>query len=180
MLFLFICLTTQDAVVPRLNDMWYERESATTLHCKELTHRAGMSAVSCAIIAAAETIYNFGFVVEEETCMACRAGGMPGGNDIMEVSFAKSAHVNGKEHQIWRCVLNNIVDLHGMYVKELCLPRIKLFSVWYTIGNSANRMTAITPTRCIFYSTQLHHFICRRVSIVLYLTSCLYYQYFFK
>ena len=87
-----------------------------------------MSAVSCAIIAAAETIYNFGFLVEEETCMACRAGGMPRGIDIMEVSFARSAHVDGKKYQIWRCVFNNIVDLHGMYIKELCLPRIKLFS----------------------------------------------------
>ena len=56
-----------------------------------------MSEVSCAIVAAADTIYNFCSAVIEEACMVCRAGGMPGGVGVHELVITGTLHVDSKE-----------------------------------------------------------------------------------
>ena len=54
----------------------YETISPISLHCRGVELGEGVRQRGCAIIAVAESIYNFGFVVQEQTCLVCRAGAM--------------------------------------------------------------------------------------------------------
>ena len=78
-----------------LNTALFEREPDISLKCKKADHWADISVVSCSVAAAAEAIYNFGFVIqEEEGCMVCRAGGMPGDVNVPEISITGSVYVD--------------------------------------------------------------------------------------
>ena len=79
-----------------LNVALFEKESEISLKCKKADRWADVSAVSCSIAAAAEAIYNFGFVIQEEGCMVCRAGGMPGDVNVPEISITGSVYVDCK------------------------------------------------------------------------------------
>ena len=78
MLFLFTLLTSQTVGANVANGKMYEKISAISLHCRDVELGEGVGQGGCAITAAAESIYNFGFVVQEQTCLVCRAGGMLG------------------------------------------------------------------------------------------------------
>ena len=98
MLFLIIVLLVAlDIVADKLDAQWYENESAVRLDCKRCNHQDCKSTVKCAAVAANEAIYNFGFVVQDETCMVCRAGGTLGDADVLEISFTEPLFVDGKE-----------------------------------------------------------------------------------
>ena len=105
MLFVLICLVSQVAA-HRLADQIYEKETTRSLDCKESENWAGMTNVRCAVIAATESIYNIGFVVQEETCMVCRAGGTSGGADVLEISINGPLYVQGGEYSIRRTTLS--------------------------------------------------------------------------
>ena len=63
--FLIIVLVAQDIVVDRLEGQWYENEFGISLICKEYDHRDCTWQVECAVVAANEAIYDFGFVVQD-------------------------------------------------------------------------------------------------------------------
>ena len=71
--------------------------STISLECKDAGQWTGMSEVNCAIVAAADAVYNVGLVVIEEACMGCRAGGTPGEVDVREVVIDWILHVDSKE-----------------------------------------------------------------------------------
>ena len=73
----------------------YEKEIAISLHCKESDRLASMSTVNCAVVASNEPFYTFGFVVEEDTCMVCRAGGTPRAADFLEITIPGPLYVEG-------------------------------------------------------------------------------------
>ena len=81
-------------------DQIYEIETAISLNCKESENWAGMPNVSCAIIATLESIYNFGFVVQEETCMVCRAGRKPRAADVVEISIPGPLYLQDRAYSI--------------------------------------------------------------------------------
>ena len=96
MLFVMMFLVSRDVQAHKLIDKIYEKETAVSLGCKQSAHWSGMSNVSCADIATTETIYTFGFVVEEDACMVCRAGGTPGVADVLEISMPSPLYVQGE------------------------------------------------------------------------------------
>ena len=131
-LYIIFCVTPQYAMANTLNGQWYERQSTSNLYCREFNQRAGMSAVSCAVNAAAETVYNFGFVVQGETCMVCRASDLPRNVNNGEVSFTRIAQINGRKWWIERGVYKNIhVNSHCIYIyiyiyiNTLCQFKVK-------------------------------------------------------
>ena len=105
MLLLLICLVSHVAA-HHLTNQIYEKETTRSLDCKESEKWADMTNVMCAVIAATESIYNFGFVVQEETCMVCRAGGTPRGADVLEISINGPLYVQGGEYSIRRTTLS--------------------------------------------------------------------------
>ena len=84
-------------MVHEIHTLWYERNSTISLDCNDAGQWTEMSDVSCAIVAAADVVYNFGFVVNEKACMACRAGGTPGDVGVSEVIITGTLHVDSKE-----------------------------------------------------------------------------------
>ena len=75
----------------------YELASpAVSLDCIKTHVFDGVSKVGCAIFASRMSLYNFGFVLLNETCMICRAGGTPRDPTVMETTIKGTLHVYGK------------------------------------------------------------------------------------
>ena len=96
MLFLIIALVAQDIVADKLDGQWYKNESGISLNCKGYDHRDCTSKMKCAVVAANEAIYDFGFVVQDKTCMVCRAGGTLEDADVLEIYVTGPLFVDGK------------------------------------------------------------------------------------
>ena len=76
----------------------YEHELALSLYCKEPAQWVGMSHISCAVLATAERVYNYGFVVQEETCLICRAAGTMADAEVLEIQISLPLYVEGGFH----------------------------------------------------------------------------------
>ena len=100
MLCLLLCLVLQEAEAHQLNNGWFERDSAINLKCKEAEQWTTISEVSCVIATAAEKVYNFGTVLHENTCMVCRADGMPADVNVLETPSIGPISVDGKESKV--------------------------------------------------------------------------------
>ena len=96
------------------NGRWFERESAVSLECKKADQWAGMTEGSCAVIAANERVYNFGFVVRDHTCVVCRAGGTLSHVDVPETIITGPLYINSKKYQLVCTSLNTIC----MYIEH--------------------------------------------------------------
>ena len=96
MLFLIIALVAQDIVADKLDGQWYENETGISLNCKGYDLRDCTSKVKCAVVAANEAIYDFGFVVQDKACMVCRAGGTLEDADVLEIYVTGPLFVDGK------------------------------------------------------------------------------------
>ena len=101
MVFLLLSLYLQGIVAHEIRTLWYELESTISLDCKDTGQWTGVSEVSCAIAAVADNVYNFGFVVTEEACMVCRAGGTLAEVGVHEVIINGTLHVHSKEYYIY-------------------------------------------------------------------------------
>ena len=97
MYFLLFILTTQGILAAKSNGSLFEPESGISLHCKEADEWAGMSNMSCAVVATAEENYNFGFGIHDDKCMVCRAGGMPEHAIVPEIVITDHTYVDGKK-----------------------------------------------------------------------------------
>ena len=102
MLYLLILFVPQDVVMTdgndgRSNGRWFEWESAVSLEYKEADQWAGVTEGSCAVIAANERVYNFGFVVRDDTCVVCRAGGTLGHADVPETTITGPFYIESKK-----------------------------------------------------------------------------------
>ena len=51
----------------------------------------------CAIFAASESVYTFGFMVRDETCVVCRAGGTVGDADVAEITITGPLYIDSKD-----------------------------------------------------------------------------------
>ena len=94
----------QNVFAHALSGKMYEHESTISLYCKTGAQWLGISNTSCAVIAISESIYNYGFVVQEETCQVCRAAGtLPEVQDL-EILISPPLYVEGMIH--WpKCIL---------------------------------------------------------------------------
>ena len=100
MLFLLTLLAPIELAAHRLDMRGYELVSSMSLQCKETDWQAGMLNISCTFAAIREPIYNFGFVIHEDTCLVCRLSGTPGEENVIEVSFTGSLYVEGEKYQL--------------------------------------------------------------------------------
>ena len=80
----------------RLNSKLYKAESAISLNCIKVDSCARVSNGTCAAIALAESTYNFGFLVQWETCIKCRASGTSADDDSLEILISGSLYVDGE------------------------------------------------------------------------------------
>ena len=70
--------------------------SSASLDCTKAHGFDGISEVGCAVVASRMPIYNFGFILLNETCMICRAGGTPGDPTVLETTINGTIHVDGE------------------------------------------------------------------------------------
>ena len=96
----FIFMILQDVMTHRLNSHWFERDSTVSLECKETIRWLAMENGSCAILAAKESVYNFGFVVRDDTCVVCRAGGTLEEADVVEIPISGPLYIDSKDYLI--------------------------------------------------------------------------------
>ena len=99
MLFILIFLTPQSVVADVTNGKTYEKIPTIGLHCKGVELEEGVRQGGCAIMAVAESIYNFGFEVQEQTCLVCRADGMLGEADALEITITGPLNVEGGDYK---------------------------------------------------------------------------------
>ena len=94
----FIFFISQNVFVYALKDKLYKRESAISLFCKTGAQWLGMSNTSCAVVAIVESIYNYGFVVQDETYQVCRATGTLAEVEVLEMLISPPLYVEGRLH----------------------------------------------------------------------------------
>ena len=103
MLFFVLFLTLQNGLAHELKGKIYEEESAIGLYCKYVDTLTRLSNNSCAATATAKTIYNYGFLVQNEKCMVCRAGGTPGEDGAGEGLTSVPLYVDGEIYLV-KCI----------------------------------------------------------------------------
>ena len=96
MFIFFFFLTLQNGLVDGLKSKLYEKESVIGIYCKKVDSLIRLSNNSCAAIATAETIYSYGFLVQNQACMVCRATGTPGDDGAGEILTTLPLYVDGK------------------------------------------------------------------------------------
>ena len=100
----------QNIFAHALSGKMYEHESTISLNCKTGAQWLGMSNTSCAVIAIAESIYNYGFVVQEETCQVGRAAGTLPEVEDLEILVSPPLYVEGRVH--WpMCIMSALVRI---------------------------------------------------------------------